>query len=174
MIQELSVNSGEVEVCRGECILRASAIGSCVVVAALDPRSGVAGMAHVMLPGASRVTDPSRRTRYAEDAVEELLGKITALGADKASLHVCLVGGGNVLGDGHDSPGPETALSLGEIFAGARIRVAAAEIGGSERRRCSLNAALGLVSYTIGDSGERILWQASVAPSVRKDTNRRA
>jgi len=42
-IGTLSVNSGDVTACKGEGVLRASAIGSCVVVTAYDPDSGVEG-----------------------------------------------------------------------------------------------------------------------------------
>ena len=51
MKQEISVSSGEINACRAEGVLRASAIGSCVVVAAYDAGTGAGGMAHVMLPG---------------------------------------------------------------------------------------------------------------------------
>ena len=68
MKDEMSVNSGEVKACRKVGILRAGAIGSCVIVAAYAPDSGIGAMAHVMLPGASRDRDPSGKTRYAEAA----------------------------------------------------------------------------------------------------------
>ncbi len=104
MTDEVGVNSGEVNARKGEGILRASAIGSCVVVMAYDPDHGVGSMAHVMLPGASGDQNPSRKTRYAEDAIQDMMRKMAALGADEARIHACLIGGGNVWGDGRDSP----------------------------------------------------------------------
>ena len=160
MKDEISVNSGEVQVCKGEGLLHANAIGSCVVVAAYDPDSGVGGMAHVMLPGASRSRNTSRDTKYAEDAVEEMMQKMASLGASKARVHACLIGGGNVLGDGHDTPGPETAQSLTEILVGKGIATVAKEVGGTQRRSCALDVARGRVTYTIGDSEQRVLWEA--------------
>jgi len=159
MNNECSVDSGEVAACRGDGILRAGAIGSCVVVTAYDPDAGVGGMAHVLLPGASRDPDPSVRTKYAEDAIQELMRKISALGAREERLRVCLVGGGNVLGPGHDSPGPEIVISLTKILGRMCIEPVATEVGGAQRRSCSLDVASGQVTYTVGDSERLTLWK---------------
>jgi len=156
---EDSVNTVEVRTLKGEGILRASAIGSCVAVAAYDPQSGVGGMAHVMLPGSSPQKDPSNRTKYAEDAVEEMMRKMAELGAGEAGIQVCLLGGGNVLGDGHDTPGPEIVESLRGILGRRGVTTVAMEVGGTQRRSCCLDVAGGRVTYTIGDSGQQILWE---------------
>ncbi|MFC1672275.1 chemotaxis protein CheD [Planctomycetota bacterium] len=157
----MSISSGEVSACKGEGILRASAIGSCVVVTAYDPDSRVGSMAHVMLPGASRDKDSSRRTRCAEDAIREMMQKMADLGADEARAHVCLIGGGNVLGDGHVSPGPEIVRSLTEILGRRGIEPVGIEVGGTQRRSCVLDVAGGRVTYTIGDSARQILWESA-------------
>ena len=164
---EVGVDSGAVEVRVGSGGLRASAIGSCVVVAAYDSRARVAGMAHVMLPGVFHGPDPSRKTRYAADAVEVLDQEMAAAGADLGAAATCLVGGGNVLGDGDVSPGPETVQSLVEILSDRGITPVALEVGGTQRRSCSLNAATGRVLYTVGDSTARTLWKPNPRHAVR-------
>ena len=160
-LQEIFVNSGDAKACRGDGILQASAIGSCVAVAAYDPDSAVGGMAHVMLPGESPGPDPSVKTKYAKDALGEMMRAMSNLGATEARIHVCLIGGGNVLGDGHDGPGPDIVRSLTEILGGKGITPAAMEVGGTQRRSCALHAARGRVTYTVGDSELRTLWEAS-------------
>lgn len=160
MTSEESVNTGEVKVSKGGGILRASAIGSCVVVAMYDPVSRVGGMAHVMLPGVSRDQGPSKETRYAEEAVEETVRKMERLGAEQSRLCACLVGGANLLGDGRESPGADIVRSLIESLGRRKIAVAAEEVGGTHRRSCSLNAGVGRVTCTIGDSEQRTLWEA--------------
>jgi chemotaxis protein CheD len=172
---DVSVDSGHVDARKGKGILRASAIGSCVVVAAYDPASRVGSLAHVMLPGVSRNRDVSMRTKYAEDAVQEMLHRMTALGATTAGLRACLVGGGNVLGEDHESPGPETARSLTEILGRSGIEPIATSLGGMERRSCTLDVASGRVTITVGDSAERTLWEAltsSRGPSGARSTTK--
>ncbi len=160
MNDEVSVSSGEVKACKGDGILRASAIGSCVLVAAVDPGAGVGGMAHVMLPGASCGRHPSRGTRYAEDAVREMMRQMAALGADETRVRACLIGGANVLGHGHGSPGPEIIRSLTEILGRTGITTVAEDVGGTLRRSGVLDVARRRVTYTVGNSKPRTLWQA--------------
>lgn len=165
MSYEFSVDSGEVEACRGEGILRAGAIGSCVAVTAYDPDARVGGMAHVMLPGVSRDTGSSDKTKYAEDAIHEMMRKMSALGAGEARLRVCLVGGGNVLGPGQDSLGPEIVRSIADILGRMHIVPVATEVGGDQRRSCSLDVACGRVTYTVGDSRSMTLWESGLEAS---------
>jgi len=169
MKNEISVNSGEVGVCKGEGVLRASAIGSCVVVAVFIPDCRIGGMAHVMLPGASRDRDPSGRTRYAEDAMQEMMRKMADLGTKESRIYACLIGGGNLLGDDHYSPGPEIVQSLAEILRRMSITPVAMEVGGTQRRSCSLDVGCGRVTYTVGDSTERTLWEAEALGSAGKE-----
>ena len=166
-LQEIFVNSGEAKACRGDGILQASAIGSCVVVAGYDPDSAVGGMAHVMLPGESPGPDPSVKTKYARDAVEEMMQAMSNLGAMEAQVHLCLIGGGNVLGYGHDSPGLDIVRSLTEILGGKGITPVAMEVGGTQRRICTLHVARGRIAYTVGDSEQRTLWEAKACASGR-------
>ncbi len=168
MKNEIFVDSGEVAACKGHGVLQASAIGSCVVVVAYDPDCHVGGMAHVMLAGASRDQDPTGGTKYAEDAVQEMMQKMANLGSTKAHLCVCLIGGGNLMGKGHDSPGPETVRSLSEILHRMRIEPVSMEVGGRQRRSCTLDVDRGCVTCKVGDSAERKIWEykASVPDSA--------
>ena len=164
--QEISVSSGEVHACRAEGVLRASAIGSCVVVAAYDAGTGAGGMAHVMLPGTSPNGGGTNRTRYAGDAIGEMMRGMTALGARANEIGACLVGGANVLGEGHDTPGPEIVRSLVQLLDSRGIRRVAEDVGGVERRSCTLDVSCGRTAYTVGDSAERVLWQAAEGMSI--------
>ena len=169
LLHELLVDSGEVRSCREAGLLRASAIGSCVVVTAYDQQAAVGGMAHVMLPGEFHAMVPSAKTRYASNAVHELLQQIFRLGAEQSRLTVCLVGGGNVLGDGYSSPGPEIVHSLVALFAARGITPVAMDIGGQHRRSCILDVATGCVYYTLGDSTELLLWNNACQCSLQKN-----
>lgn len=146
------------KVCGSSEILRASAIGSCVVVMAYDPTTRIAGMAHVMLPGASRHSDPQKRKKYAEDALPELLRKIEAEGGQRDRLSVWLVGGANVLGDGHESPGPDIVRSVQQYLSQKDMTPLAMRVGGEQRRACTLKAASGRISITTGDAAKEIFF----------------
>lgn len=164
---ELSVDTGEVVASGGIALLRARALGSCVAVTAYDPVSCVGALAHVMLPGKSCRAYTLSSTKYAEEAIADLMKKMLALGASKARMQVCLIGGGNVLGEGYESPGPEIVRSLFAILERAEITPVAEDVGGMERRSATLEVATGRVTYTIGDSGSRLLWDPSASADER-------
>ena len=153
----VDVHTGDVAARRGDGVLQASAIGSCVVVAAFDRAAGVGGMAHVMLPGAAPHGRSVCRMKYAEDAVTELARMMAELGADATRTEVCLVGGGDIIGDGAGL-GREIAGSVREAVRKRGMSVVAAEVGGTARRSARLDVSTGRVTCTVGDSTEWTLW----------------
>lgn len=158
---DVNLDTGDVQTRKGSGVLRTSAIGSCVVVSAYDSQSAVGGMAHVMLPGSAPDCTAADHTRYAADAVDALLTEMKGLGVRFENLVVCLVGGGNLLGGDHAGPGPEIVESLIELLSAKEITPVATEVGGVERRSCTLNVSCGRVTYTVGDSEKQTLWEAA-------------
>ena len=69
-------NTGEVKTGRRNEILKSSGIGSCVVIAAYHPGKKVGVMAHVMLPGVAPERNDIQRTRYAADAIDEVIERM--------------------------------------------------------------------------------------------------
>ena len=156
-MEDIDVNTGEVAVRRGEFILRAMAIGSCVVVAAYDPKAKVAGMAHIMLAGRA----PKRSTekiKYAADGIEELLIQMLGSGSDINSIEACLIGAGNVLKKEDDTICADNIKSVTAILAEKNIPVRARSVGGTVRRSASLDVKLGTVSCAEGDGSKKQLW----------------
>ena len=158
------VATGEVGTTRGG-VLTVGALGSCVAVVALDLDSRIGGIAHVMLPGAAprrarapRTREP--RTRYAEDGIRRLLDELRGAGASAERLAICLVGGADVLRRGDDTIGADNIASVRRVLAGEGLAVAAAHLGGFDRRGCVLDAASGRVSCSLGDGPPRVLWEA--------------
>lgn len=81
----------------------ATVLGSCVSACIRDPRIGVGGMNHFMLPlDSSQGTSAwgasvSAATRYGNVAMERLINDILKLGGRRDNLELKLVGGGRVL-----------------------------------------------------------------------------
>jgi chemotaxis protein CheD len=81
----------------------ATVLGSCVSACIRDPRIGVGGMNHFMLPlDSSQGTSAwgaavSAATRYGNVAMERLINDILKLGGRRQNLELKLVGGGRVL-----------------------------------------------------------------------------
>jgi chemotaxis protein CheD len=157
MNEIIDINTGQIAVRRGQCVLRAMALGSCIAVAAYDSRNGIAGMAHIMLPDGT----PQRGandTRYAVYGIETLLERMIEAGCDPGAIEVCLIGAGNVLRDQRDSICRDNIRSVTAILQAKNIPIRASVLGGNERKGAYLDAETGRVTFTEGSGSEQVLW----------------
>jgi len=168
----IDVNTGEVEAGGRGTILRSNAIASCVVVAAYDPAKKVGALAHVMVPGAAPGGKGFQRTRYAADAIEEMMSRMTELGVNKEDIEVCLVGGGNVLKKEDDTICRANIASVVDILDKKRVKIRAKTLGGTERRTVSLDVDEGSVHYTVGDGKRKLLWKAAEGSDEKEEASR--
>ena len=160
MEEVIYVNTGEVKVAMGKAGLLATAIGSCIVVAALDSKKKVGAMAHIMLPGRAP-RQYLEKTKYAFDAIEKLLNLMLEAGSNPDDIEVCLVGAGNVLEKENDTICDANIESVTGILKEKNIPVKASVLGGTERKGVVLDTEAGSIFYTEGDEKEKILWQTS-------------
>ena len=159
MKEIVDVNTGEVAIRRGKYILRAMAIGSCVVVSSYDSKAKIAGMAHIMLPGCAPEKTPEK-TKYAADGIEQMLTQMLKSGCKIEDIQVCLIGGGNVLQKEDDTICADNIKSVTEILEGKFISVEASVIGGYKRKSAFLDAETGSFSFTESNDIEKPLWQS--------------
>lgn len=98
---------GEFYITRSQEVI-STVLGSCVSACIRDPRIGVGGMNHFMLPedttqGKSKwLGETGASNRYGSFAMESLINGLLKLGARRESLEVKLFGGGHVLDVGMD------------------------------------------------------------------------
>ncbi len=155
---DIPVGLGKMEVSarRGD-VLCALGLGSCIGLVMADPRAGVAGLAHVMLPAARSAT-PDLPGKYADTAVPALLVALRALGADPRRLVVKAAGGAQMFASGSGAK----ALAVGErndeavrlALATAGLRLRAAEVGGTRGRTLRVDVATGVVTVRQVGGGE--------------------
>lgn len=74
-------------------------LGSCVAACLFDPSTGIGGMNHFLLPGATE--DPDLSTRYGVNAMEVLINEMMRLGARRSSLQAKVFGGGDLFSSNH-------------------------------------------------------------------------
>lgn len=78
-------------------------LGSCVSVCIHDPRTGMGGMNHFMLPEPlgnghdSWTSTVGRSARYGSDAMEQLINCMLAAGSRRGDMQLKVFGGGRVL-----------------------------------------------------------------------------
>lgn len=158
----IDVNTGEVKTGKAPACLAAFAIGSCVAVVMYEPRKRVGGMAHVMLPGRIPGEHAGAKTRYAEDAVDELCRQLTARGVNVKDCWVVAIGGGDILGRGDVFE--KNVKSVMDYLKRLGLSPGTTLLGGTERRSVLLNLGTGKIFYTHGDSVQKeMIWEGGDA-----------
>ena len=157
----INVNTGDVKAGK-KIILKTIAIGSCIAIAAYDAEEKIGALAHVMLPGRSKKTlEPSmfKTTKYARDAIDEIINRMARLGSDARSIEACLVGGANVLKDKDDTICKKNINSVSKILSEKKIKIGAKALGGTVRRSLSFDTGSGKLFFAEGDGSEKLLWE---------------
>jgi len=138
-VDEIAVRMGELAVSSapGEVLLSIG-LGSCIGLALVDQRRGIAGLAHVMLPEAIG-GGGGPAGKFADRAVPELVARTSALGTSRTALRAVLVGGAQMftLGGGAGSAldiGVRNESAVRAALATERIPVVASATGGARGR----------------------------------------
>ena len=149
----IDVETGEVKVTGEPVNLRSLAIGSCVVAVAFDRNKKIGGLAHIMLPGRSPKTKEKSKTKYTEDAIDDLLKKLEDLGVTKEYLEINLIGGADVIGEGYVFY--ELVNSVLDYLRKLGIEIIRQRLGGTQRRSITLNIETGVMLFSEGDSEQK-------------------
>jgi len=116
-------------------------LGSCVSACVRDPRTGVGGMNHFMLPGESRDQSSQAKsnsvlaTRYGIAAMESMINDILKLGARKDQLELKLFGGGKVLAMEINRIGDRNIEFVREFVKTEGLDAVSEDLGGTYPRK---------------------------------------
>jgi len=145
-----TVRMGEIEVSRrtGDELV-ARGLGSCIGLALIDRSSGVAGMAHIVLPE-SNGSDPERG-KFADLAVPALLAQMQRAGAVTRRLEAVMCGGARMFALGEMDIGARNAAAVKAGLTRAGLTVRAADTGGSRGR--TMRLTVGEFSVTVKEAG---------------------
>ena len=152
--RELSVGIGELKIGK-RALLEAYGLGSCIGVVLFDRSTGISGIAHILLPGASQ----NGETKYAETAIEKMLEDMIKQGARKSKIVSKFAGGANVFKQINLEIlkiGSRNAISVEETLKQKKIPILAKDVGGEVGRSVMFNPLDGsmIVKYTKGG----LLW----------------
>ena len=165
---ETMVRMGELAVSRDPGhVLVSLGLGSCIGLALLDVRGGVAGLAHVVLPESGGRED--KIGRFADRAVPELVEQMQRVGAVRPRLKAVLVGGASMfaLGSAGLDVGPRNEAAVREQLKSLRIPVVATETGGNRGRTIRVTVDAARVTAREAGGIEDELFAGVSAPLMR-------
>jgi len=138
---EISKRTGDELVARG--------LGSCIGLALIDSTSGVAGMAHIVLPEANG-PDPEPG-KFADLAVPALIAGVQKAGAVMRRVDAVMAGGARMFQLGEMDIGARNAAAVKEALTRAGVRVKAADTGGNRGR--TMRLTVGEFDVTVKEAG---------------------
>jgi chemotaxis protein CheD len=133
-------------------VLVSLGLGSCIGLALLDRRVGVAGLAHVVLP-ASTGNAAAESYKFADFAVPELINRVVSAGGRRQMLEAALVGGASMFAVSTSSleVGQRNEAAVREHLAQHRIKIVASETGGQRGR--TIRVHVGTNQVTVREAG---------------------
>jgi chemotaxis protein CheD len=123
-------------------------LGSCVAACIRDPRTGLGGMNHFMLPESSTGRwgeELSAAMRYGNFAMEALINAVLKSGCSRSGLEIKLFGGAN-FSAGVTMIGQKNSDFALRYLKEEGLRVAASDLGGVLGRRIHYHPATGKVA----------------------------
>jgi chemotaxis protein CheD len=129
--------------------LVARGLGSCIGLALIDRVSGVAGMAHIVLPE-SNGADPEPG-KFADLAVPALIAGMQKAGAVIRRVDAVMAGGARMFHLGEMDIGARNAAAVKDALSRAGVRVKAADTGGDRGR--TMRLTVGEFDVTVKEAG---------------------
>ena len=138
-------------------VLVSLGLGSCIGLALVDKRAGVAGLAHIVLPASGGAVKPETMHKFADHAVPALLDGMVERGASRVFLQASLVGGASMFAAVGQDVGRRNAVAVRELVAGRRVPVVAEAVGGARGRTVKVDVASGTVTVREAGGAEEVL-----------------
>jgi chemotaxis protein CheD len=138
-------------------VLVSLGLGSCIGLALVDKRAGVAGLAHIVLPASGGESKPEAMHKFADHAVPALLDGMVERGASRVFIQASLVGGASMFATVGQDVGRRNAVAVRELIAQRRVPVVAEAVGGSRGRTVKVDVARGTVSVREAGGTEEVL-----------------
>ena len=111
-------------------------LGSCISACVRDPKAGLGGMNHFMLPidKSATVTQEADAARYGNFAMEQMINDILRNGGNRDNLEVKIFGGGRVM-KGMTDVGKKNIQFVKDYIAMEGLKLLAEDVGGNYPRK---------------------------------------
>lgn len=153
MAGEVHVRVAERHAARGEVVLAAVGLGSCVAILLHDAEAGVGGLAHILLPSQSLRRAGDNPGRFPQSALPALISEMLALGAERRRLVARLVGGASMFANlaptGSVQMGERNVIAVREVLSELAIPIVAEAVGGTQGRSVWFHAGEGRVMVRV-------------------------
>ena len=156
---QIVVEVADFAVAGGNSVLVTLGLGSCVALALHDPATGIAGLAHILLPTVGTGPPSIRAAKYADTAVPMLVEEMRRHGA-RRKLVAKMAGGARMFAallPSGINMGERNIEATRAALAQLGIPIVAEDVGGEYGRSVKLIAATGAMTIRSLVGGNRDL-----------------
>lgn len=156
---EIVVEIADFAVAGGEAVLVTAGLGSCVALVLHDRSTGIAGLAHILLPAVGTGPASIHPAKYAETGVPLLVEEMRRNGA-RGRLVAKMAGGARMFGallSSGINMGQRNIEATRSALARLGIEIVAEDVGGEYGRSVRVDAATGAVRVRSLVGGDRDL-----------------
>ncbi|RSK27050.1 chemotaxis protein CheD [Bacillus sp. HMF5848] len=156
--QIVKVGIADMNIVKGQDVIRTSGLGSCVGVIIYDLQQQIAGLAHIMLPNSTLAREERFNTaKYADTATDELISRLLQAGAKRINLKAKIAGGAQMFQFASKNDmmriGPRNVEAVIERLAYNRISLLAKDVGGSSGRTIEFTPSTGKLTIRTVNQG---------------------
>ncbi|WP_240417565.1 chemotaxis protein CheD [Paenibacillus periandrae] len=131
-------------------VLKTTGLGSCVGITLYDPKTLVAGMAHVMLPTSDIAREGNLNVaKYADTAIPEMIERMLKLGAVLRRMEAKMAGGAQMFAFAGNSDtmriGPRNVESCKIMLSKYSIPLKSEDTGSNYGRTVEFNCETGIL-----------------------------
>ena len=159
-MSEIRVKVADYAVAQGEVVLSSVGLGSCIAIALYDARTGVGGLAHILVPSTSLARDTSNPAKFPSTAVPLLVEEMRRRGASQeitakiaggASMFASLIPSGGI------NMGERNAVATRQALIDAGLPLVAEDCGGEHGRSVYFHLRDGRLEVRSLKIGDRVL-----------------
>lgn len=158
-MSRIIVGISDQKLCRTPDELITYALGSCVGICMIDKASGVAGMAHIMLPDSSAIPSDTNKFKFADTAIELLYNNLIKNGASPSRIIAKIAGGANMFATSSASMsiGDRNVEATKEQLSRLRVPIAAEDTGLNYGRTVCFSATDGSLQVISSLKGNKTI-----------------
>lgn len=131
-------------------------LGSCMGIAILDKKTGIGGLAHIMLPDSAKFSKITNEIKFADLAIPILIKEMVESGARQRDLRAKIAGGASMFNFADSKVnmdiGARNSIAVKEMLKKLNIPVDSEDIGGTKGRTITFDTVTGgLQIKTVGE-----------------------
>ncbi|WP_346889066.1 chemotaxis protein CheD [Clostridium sp. UBA1056] len=159
--REVKVGIGDYKIAKSPDRLMTIGLGSCIGIAMIDKKSGIGGLAHIMLPDSKKFNKISNEIKFANLAIPILIRVMVENGAKEKELRAKIAGGATMFNFADNKVnmdiGARNSIAVKAILKARKIPIDSEEIGGTKGRTIIFDTVTGDLYVKIIGEGTKII-----------------